>query len=128
MGHSFSVFISAVTREFGAARDALANAFQARKLDVEVQRSFDLSDGTTLGKLHDDIRRCDRVIAVIGAYSGLFPPEGAVTEEFRKMLPAGMSRASLTQWEVIFALHYRRQVYFFEANGFDAEDKAAIGR
>jgi hypothetical protein len=117
----FSVFLSAVTREFGAARDALANALQARGMDVKVQRSFDLGDGTTLGKLHDYIKDCDRVIAVIGAYSGMFPPEGAVTDAFRAMLPAGMARASLTQWEVIFARYYRRQTYFFEAAEFKPE-------
>ena len=132
VGQGYSVFISAVTREFGAARDALANALQARGIDVKVQRSFDLGDGTTLAKLHDHICGCDRVIAVIGAYSGLFPPDGAVTDEFREMLPAGMTRASLTQWEVIFARHYGRQTYFFEAAGFapeqaagDYDDKAA---
>ena len=125
MGQGFSVFISAVTREFGAARDALANALQARGIEVKVQRSFDLGDGTTLAKLHDYIRGCDRVIAVIGAYSGMFPPEGAVTGEFRAMLPAGVTRASFTQWEVVFALHYRRQTYFFEAEGFVPEQPAA---
>ena len=97
MGQGYSVFISAVTREFGAARDALANTLQARGIDVKVQRSFDLGDSTTLAKVHDCIRECDRVVAVIGAYSGLFPPDGAVTDEFRAMLPAGMTRASLTQ-------------------------------
>ena len=127
MGQSYSVFISAVTREFGAARDALANALQARGIEVKVQRSFDLGDDTTLAKLHGYIRGCDRVIAVIGAYSGMFPPDGAVTDEFRAMLPPGMTRASLTQWEVIFARHYRRQTYFFEAAGFDSERPAGDG-
>jgi tetratricopeptide (TPR) repeat protein len=114
MGQSFRVFLSAVTREFGDGRDAVANLLQARGLDVKVQRSFDLSDGTTLTKLHDSIRGCDRVISIVGSYSGLFPPEGAVTDAFRAMLPDGMTRASLTQWEIIFALHYGRQIYFFE--------------
>lgn len=127
MGQSFSVFISAVTREFGAARDALANALQARGIEVKVQRSFDLGDGTTLAKLHDYIRGCDRVIAVIGTYSGMFPPDGAVTDEFRAMLPEGMKRASLTQWEIIFARRYGVQTYFFEAAGFEAEQPPGDG-
>lgn len=125
MAQSYSVFISAVTREFGAARDAVANALQARGIDVKVQRSFDLGDDTTLAKLHDYIRGCDRVIAVIGAYSGMFPPQGAVTDEFRAMLPGGMNRASITQWEVIFARHYGRQTYFFEAVGYAPEQTAS---
>jgi hypothetical protein len=80
---ALTVFLSAVTREFGAARDDIANHLQARGLDVKVQRSFDQGDGTTLGKLHDYIRGCDRVVAIIGQYSGMYPPEGAVTDEFR---------------------------------------------
>ena len=125
MGQGFSVFISAVTREFGGARDALANALQARGIEVKVQRSFDLGDDSTLAKLHDYIQGCDRVIALIGAYSGMFPPDGAVTGEFRAMLPAGMTRASLTQWEVIFARHHGRQTYFLEAAGFEPEQPAS---
>jgi tetratricopeptide (TPR) repeat protein len=127
VGQGYSVFISAVTREFGVARDALANALQARGIDVKVQRSFGQGDGTTLALLHDYIRKCDRVIAVIGAYAGLFPPEGAVTDRFRDMPPPGMTRASLTQWEVIFARHYRREIYFFEADGFVPEQAALEG-
>ncbi len=127
MEQDYSVFMSAVTREFGAARDAVANALQARGIDVKVQRSFGLRNATTLAKLHDYIRKCDRVIAVIGAYSGAFPPDGAVTEEFGAMLPAGITRASYTQWEVIFARHYRREIYFFEAAGFDPEQPAGDG-
>jgi tetratricopeptide (TPR) repeat protein len=127
VGQSFSVFISAVTCEFGAARDALANALQAREIEVKVQRSFGQGDGTTLALLHDYIRKCDRVIAVIGAYAGLFPPEGAVKDRFREMLPPGMTRASLTQWEVIFARHYRREIYFFEVDGFAPEREALEG-
>jgi hypothetical protein len=118
---SYSVFISAVTREFERARDAVSNALRARGIEVKVQPSFNQGDDTTLAKLHDYIRGCDRVLAVIGAYSGMYPPEGAVTDEFRAMLPAGMARASLTQWEVVFADHYGRQIYFFEAAGFTPE-------
>lgn len=124
---SYSVFISAVTREFGGARDALANALQARGIGVKVQRSFDLGDSTTLAKLHDYIRGCNRVLSVIGSYCGMFPPDGAVTDEFRAMLPDGMTRASLTQWEVIFARHYGVETYFFEANGYLPEQQPADG-
>ncbi len=115
------VFISAVTREFGAARDDVANRLQARGLHVEVQRSFKHGGGSTLAKLHDYIQSCDRVIAIIGAYSGMFPPEGAVTDEYRAMLPPKMTRASLTQWEVIFARHHKRWIRFFEAAGHAPE-------
>ena len=125
MGQGYSVFISAVTREFGVARDALANKLQARGIVVKVQRSFELGEGSTLDKLHDYIKGCDRVIAVIGTYSGMFPPDDAVTDAFRKMLPAHMTRASMTQWEVIFAREYKKQIFFFEAADFTPEQPPA---
>lgn len=121
VGQNYSVFISAVTREFGAARERVAAALRARNFEVRIQSSFGQAGGTTLAMLHDYIGGCDRVIAVIGAYSGMYPPDGAVTDEFRAMLPPGMARASMTQWEVIFAQAHQRDLYFFEANGFRPE-------
>ena len=40
MAPEFRVFLSAVTSEFGTARDALANDLQARGLQLRVRRSF----------------------------------------------------------------------------------------
>jgi hypothetical protein len=40
MAAEFRVFLSAVTSEFGTARDAVANDLQALDLQLRVQRSF----------------------------------------------------------------------------------------
>ena len=60
MAAEFRVFLSAVTSEFGAARDAVANDLQARDLQLRVQRSFRQEPGadTLLRLLHDYIRDC----------------------------------------------------------------------
>jgi tetratricopeptide (TPR) repeat protein len=115
------IFISAASREFGTVRDALANALRSRGVTVEVQSAFRQGEGTTLSKLHDYIRGCERVLALVGDYSGAYPPPDAVTPDLRAMLPAGWDNASYTQWEVIIARHYRVATFFFESAGFRAE-------
>lgn len=102
------VFISAVTSEFGRARDLLANGMQSRPIEVRVQRSFVHEHGaeTLLDQLHGYIAGADRVVAIVGRYSGTFPEEAEIRPAYRALLPQGMTRASYTQWEVIFGLHY----------------------
>jgi len=119
------IFISAASREFGAARDVLANGLRSRGVTAEVQSAFRQTDDTTLAKLHAYIRGCDRVLALVGDYSGAFPPDGAVTPELRAMLPNGVERASYTQWEVIFARHYNIPTFLFESAGYPAEQAPA---
>ena len=74
MAAEFRVFLSAVTSEFGTARDAVPNDLQARELQLRVQRSFRQEPGadTLLRLLHDYIRDCNAV-CVIGARSGPCP-------------------------------------------------------
>ncbi|WP_285713646.1 tetratricopeptide repeat protein [Erythrobacter oryzae] len=114
------IFISAVSREFGDARDAIADRLRSRGLTVEVQSAFAQVEGTTLAKLHDYIKGCDRVLALVGDYSGAYPPEGAVTPELRAMVPealaAKLAQLSYTQWEVVFARHYGVKTFLFESD------------
>ena len=63
------IFISAVTSEFGKAREALASDLRARGHEVRQPESE-----TLFGTLADYIRDCHAVICVIGKYSGAFPP------------------------------------------------------
>ncbi len=104
MAAEFRVFLSAVTSEFGAVRDALANDLQARDLQLRVQRSFrqEAESDTLLQLLHDYIRGCNAVVCVIGSRSGACPPPAAAAA-FAHMLPLGISEASYTQWEFFFA-------------------------
>jgi len=76
---AFRIFLSAVTSEFGQARDALAADLRSRGLLVKVQSDFRQEAGsdTTLRKLHDYIRDCSAVICIIGTRSGACPPPAA---------------------------------------------------
>ncbi len=121
----FRIFISAVTSEFGKARDALAADLRSRDTLVRVQSDFRQETGsdTTLKKLHDYIRNCSAVVAVIGGRSGSCPPPAAAAP-FGQMLPSGISEASYTQWEFFFARHYRRRLSIYIANDNYVPDRA----
>jgi tetratricopeptide (TPR) repeat protein len=116
MAAEFRVFLSAVTSEFGAARDAVANDLQARDLQLRVQRSFRQEPGadTLLRLLHDYIRDCSAVVCVIGTRSGACPsPTAAAT--FVHLLPSGITEASYTQWEFFFTRAYKRRLSLYIA-------------
>jgi hypothetical protein len=63
MAADFRIFLSAVTSEFGTARDALAADLRSRDTLVRVQSDFrqEADSDTTLKKLHDYIRDCSAV-------------------------------------------------------------------
>jgi hypothetical protein len=126
MAGDFHVFLSAVTSEFGAARDALAADLRSRDTLVQVQSDFRQEAGsdTTLKKLHDYIRDCSAVVCVIGGRSGACPPSVAAAA-FRNMLPPGISEASYTQWEFFFARHYERRLSIYIANSDYPPDQPA---
>ncbi len=60
----FRVFLSAVSSEFGSARDTLAASLRSRDLLLRVQSDFrqQAMADTTLRKLHDYIRDCGAVV------------------------------------------------------------------
>ena len=117
MAAEFRVFLSAVTSEFGLARDGLAADLRSRDTLVRVQSDFrqEADSDTTLKKLHDYIRDCSAVVCVIGARSGACPPSVAASP-FLNMLPSGIVEASYTQWEFFFARHYERRLSIYIAN------------
>jgi tetratricopeptide (TPR) repeat protein len=114
----FRVFVSAVSSEFGTARDMLAASLRSRDLMLRVQSDFhqEAAADTTLRKLHDYIRDCSAVVCIIGQRSGAMPP-AASAAPFAHMLPPGVAEASYTQWEFFFARHYRRRLSLHIATG-----------
>ncbi len=118
------VFLSAVTSEFGQARDVLAGDLRTKGFDVTVQEDFRQEGGTstTLEKLDEYIRRCEAVVCVIGERSGSVPPPDAA-DKFAAIRPADLERASYTQWELIFGLHHRKNIFVYHASATYEPDR-----
>jgi len=116
MGKKFHVLVSAVSSEFKAGRELVARDLRARGLLVREEKDFrqEADSDTTLRKLHNFIRDCDAIVAIMGKRSGSFPadPDAA---EFKDALIPGLPRASYTQWEVLFARRYKKRLAIFVA-------------
>ena len=93
------IFLSAVSGQFKACRDALRSDLAAVGADVVVQEDFQQHGGTLLKKLEEYIDSCDRVIALVGNAHGWTPERGA--------LPENAPSRSYTQWEYHFAMGER---------------------
>jgi tetratricopeptide (TPR) repeat protein len=112
------LFLSCVSDEFGAWREALRHELTSLNLDVAIQEDFGSLGVDTLSKLHAYIRNCDAVIHLTGAKSGAAPNDfvakrfAAQLEELEKRLPplfAAMNAGTAiayTQWEAWLALYY----------------------
>ncbi len=113
----FPVFLSAVSNEFGSARDWLASDLQSHDVPHRIQRSFrhDGQADTLLHKLANYIERCGTVVCLIGRRSGTGFPQPGEAEAFRHCLPPGIAEASYTQWEFFFARHFKRRCLVFFA-------------
>lgn len=122
------IFISAVTSEFGKARDAVAADFRARGHQVAVQSDFQQSPDseTLLGTLAEYIRDCHAVICIVGKRSGASPPARAA-ERHKDVLPKDINEASYTQWEFFLARHYKRRPYIYIAKDDYKPDRDAPG-
>ncbi len=68
-------FISAVSREFGSYRDALAEELDFPDVRVETQEKFISRGRETLLKLDDYILMCDAVVHIVGDQIGYLAAE-----------------------------------------------------
>jgi hypothetical protein len=68
------LFLSCVSDEFGAYRDALRSALTRPDVEVKIQEDFKALGGDTLMKLEAYIRRCEAVVHVVGDMTGSAPP------------------------------------------------------
>lgn len=72
------LFLSAVSSEFVAYRNLLADDLKRPSLDVAVQEDFVVTGHSTLEKLDTYIRACDGVVHLIGKATGGMPEAPAV--------------------------------------------------
>ncbi len=93
------IFLSAVSGQFKACRDALRSDLRAVGAEVVVQEDFQQHGATLLEKLEGYIASCDRIIAIVGDAYGFEPEE--------TLRPATQPRRSYSQWEYFFAMGER---------------------
>src|SRR6266436_4145150 len=110
------IFLSAVSGQFKACRDALRSDLSAVGAEVVVQEDFQQHGASLLEKLERYIGSCDRIIALVGDAYGFEPEETARS--------TGQPRRSYTQWEYWFAVGERldgsraprKDIYVYLAN------------
>ena len=85
---TMKIFLSGVSSQFKACRDALRSDLSAVGAEVVVQEDFQQHGASLLEKLESYIASCDRVIALAGDAYGFEPEEPA--------RPLGRPRRSYT--------------------------------
>jgi tetratricopeptide (TPR) repeat protein len=124
---SVRIFLSTVSDEFRAYRDALRGDLTRHNVEVKVQEDFkDLGRGT-LDKLDVYIAHCDAVVHLVGDMTGSAPEELPLRALRNKhpdladklpplgeMLGSGIS-LSYTQWEAWLALYHDKSLFIVKA-------------
>lgn len=137
MSH-ISLFVSAVSLEFGSYRDVLRRELAGPQVDFKIQEDFIAAGGTTLRKLDDYIRHCHAVIHLVGDLPGADAHAQALADlradhpDLVEKLPAlapcltdGAPPLSYTQWEAWLALYHDKPLLIFTPA--DAAPCAAAG-
>ncbi len=121
-GQSVRLFISCVSDEFGADRDALRRALTRPNVEVKIQEDFKALGGDTLAKLEAYIEQCQAVVQLVGDRTGSAPNPYVVKEllgrhpDLKTRLPplgAALNAGeaiSYTQWESWLALYFRKDL------------------
>ncbi len=110
------LFISCVSDEFGAYRDALRHALTRPNVEVKIQEDFQAPRGDTLHMLGDYIEQCEAVVHFVGDMAGSTPAASSVDDLMRRradlaarFTEKGLGRDALktltyTQWEAWLAI------------------------
>jgi hypothetical protein len=114
------LFLSCVSDEFRAYREALRHALTHRRVEIKIQEDFKLPGGDTLAMLEDYIESCNVVIHFIGDMAGSAPAATSVDDllKRRPQLAARLAekgvtredlgRLSYTQWEAWLAVGFSK--------------------
>jgi tetratricopeptide (TPR) repeat protein len=133
------LFLSCVSNEFGAWREALDHELTSLNLDVAIQEDFGSLGVDTLSKLDAYIKNCDAVIHLAGAKAGAAPNDFvakrfvAQLTDLEKRLPplfAAMNAGATiayTQSEAWLALYHGKPLLIAQPDPKTAEGPAADG-
>jgi hypothetical protein len=123
---SETLFLSTVTKEFGAFRARLARFLDRTKtIHIRHQDDFFHRGVKTLHALEEEIVKSHFIVHIIGAESGWSPPMDQVevflerndrfVERFPKVADAARAgQLSATQWEAWLALFFGKRLYSYE--------------
>jgi tetratricopeptide (TPR) repeat protein len=124
---SVRIFLSTVSDEFRAYRDALHGDLTRHNVEVKVQEDFKDLGGDTLDKLDVYIAHCDAVVHLVGDMTGSAPEElplRALRKKYPDLadelpplgeaLQSGVS-LSYTQWEAWLALYHGGRLFIAKA-------------
>ena len=78
------LFLSCVSDEFRAYREALRHALTHRRVEIKIQEDFKLPGSDTLAMLEDYIESCNVVIHFIGDMAGSAPPATSVDDLLKR--------------------------------------------
>ena len=124
---SVKIFLSTVSDEFRAYRDALRTDLTRHNVEVKVQEDFKDLGGDTLDELDVYVAHCDAVVHLVGNMTGSAPGELALRALRKKypdltdkLPPLGEAMRngislSYTQWEAWLALYHDRLLFIAEA-------------
>ena len=118
MTNNKKLFLSAVSSEFLAYLELLAQDLKGPTLDVAVGKDFIVTGASTLEKLDEYIRACDGIVHLIGKATGDIPGQVAVAALLAKypdfatklllpppLLNLPLPSFSYTQWDAYLALY-----------------------
>ena len=119
---SVRLFLSCVSGEFGAYRDALRRALTRPNVEVKIQEDFKALGGDTLKMLAEYVEQCEAVVHFVGDMAGSTPAASSVDDLLKRrpelearLVEKGPGRGLLktltyTQWEAWLAIGFDRDL------------------
>src|SRR5271169_4020448 len=81
---SVRVFLSCVSSEFGAYRDALRRALTRPNVEVKIQEDFKALGGDTLNMLAEYVEQCEAIVHFVGDMVGSTPAASSVDDLLKR--------------------------------------------
>src|SRR6516165_4423189 len=123
---SVRLFLSCVSGEFGAYRDALRRALTRPNVEVRIQEDFKALGGDTLKMLAEYVEQCEAVVHFVGDVAGSTPAPSSVDDLLKRrpeletrLAEKGLGRDVLptftyTQWEAWLAIGFDKDLLIVE--------------
>jgi hypothetical protein len=119
---SVRLFLSCVSGEFGAYRDALRRALTRPNVEVKIHEDFKALGGDTLKMLAEYVEQCEAVVHFVGDMAGSKPAAISVMDLLElhpelemRLAEKGLARDALktftyTQWEAWLAIGFDKDL------------------